>query len=222
MTSTSHTRIAASGGVVLLTLAVFVLLVSIAQAARPSLAQLERARGGADVTYAAAPLSQLQRAHGGANVTYAAPPLSQLQRAHGGANVAYATTPAGQLPSSTGQNGQDAHPNAAIATLAAPLTQLQRAHGGANVAYAAAATTRGSAFNAVRGGVFIRTKPVAASTTGVFGGIAVAALVIALVAFLALASRPSRRGELAPITSIVQAPSGSTAGQYDEREHKAA
>jgi len=176
MTSTSHTRIAASGGVVLLTLAVFVLLVSIAQAARPSLAQLERARGGADVTYAAAPLSQLQRAHGGANVTYAAPPLSQLQRAHGGANVAYA----------------------------------------------AAATTRGSAFNAVRGGVFIRTKPVAASTTGVFGGIAVAALVIALVAFLALASRPSRRGELAPITSIVQAPSGSTAGQYDEREHKAA
>jgi hypothetical protein len=148
MTSTSHTRIVASGGVVLLTLAVFVLLVSIAQAAQPSLTQLQRAHGGADVTYAAAPLSQLQRAHGGADVTYAA----------------------------------------------APLSQLQRAHGGANVAYVAAAPGRG-AISAVRGAVFIRTKPVATSTGGAVGGIVVTALVIALVAFLALASRPSRRGD---------------------------
>ena len=174
MTSTSHTRIVASGGEVLLTLAVFVLLVSIAQAAQP-LTQLQRAHAGADVTYAAAPLSQLQRAHGTSAVTYAA----------------------------------------------APLTQLQRAHAGASVAYVAAATG-GTAFNAVRGAVFIRPKPVASSTTGTIGGIAVAALVIALVAFLALASRPSRRGELAPVTSIVQSPSAGPAGQHDGRERKAA
>ena len=174
MTSTSHTRIVASGGVVLLTLAVFVLLVSIAQAAQP--------------------LTQLQRAHGGANVTYAAAPLSQLQRAHGGADVTYA---------------------------AAPLSQLRRAHGGASVAYVAAGPAN-AAINVGRGGVFVKTTPVPASTAGTIGGIAVTALLIALVAFLALGSRASRRGELAPVTSLVQAPSGSPAAQYDSREHKAA
>ena len=193
MTSTSQIRSAVSGGAVLLSLAVFVLLVSIAQAAQP-LTQLQRAHGGADVTYAAAPLSQLQRAHGGANVAYAAAPLSQLQRAHGGANVAYA---------------------------AAPLSQLQRAHGGANVAYVAAGPAN-AAINVGRGGVFFKTTPVAASTAGTIGGIAVTAFVIALVAFLALGSRPSRRGEMAPVTSLVEAPSGSPAAQHDSREQKAA
>jgi hypothetical protein len=89
------------------------------------------------------------------------------------------------------------------------------------VAYVVAAPAN-VAINAGRGGVFIRTKPVPASTAGILGGIVVTALVIALVAFLALASRPSRRGELAPVTSLVQAPSGSPAAQHDSREHKAA
>jgi len=174
MTTTSHRWIAASGGVALLTFALFVLLVSIAQAAQP-LTQLQRAHAGADVTYAAAPLTQLQRAHAGAAVTYAA----------------------------------------------APLTQLQRAHAGAAVTYAAVGPT-GSAISAGRGGVFVRTAPVAASTAGIIGGIAVTAFVVALVAYLALGSRASRRGELAPVTSLVQAPSASPAAQYDERERKAA
>jgi len=174
MTSTSQRWIAASGGMVLMTLAVFVLLVSIAQAAQP--------------------LTQLQRAHGSANVTYAAAPLSQLQRAHGSANVTYA---------------------------AAPLSQLQRAHAGAAVTYAAAGPA-GSTISAGRSGAFVRTTPVAARTAGIIGGIAVTALVIALVAFLALGNRASRRGELAPVTSLVQAPSASPAAQYEDRERKAA
>jgi hypothetical protein len=120
--------------------------------------------------------------------------LSQLQRAYGGADVTYA---------------------------AAPLSQLQRAHGGTNVAYVAAGPAS-AAINAGRGGVFIRTEPAPASTAGTIGGIAVTALLVALVAFLALAGRPSRRGELAPVTSLVQAPSGSPAAQHDSREHKAA
>ena len=52
----------------------------------------------------------------------------------------------------------------------------------------------------------------AASTAGIIGGIAVTAFVIALVAFLALGSRSSRRGELAPVTSLVQAPSAKPGG----------
>jgi len=155
MTIASQRRIVASGGVVLLALAVFVLLVSIAQAAQP--------------------LTQLQRAHDGANVAYAAAPLSQLQRAHDGASVAYA-----------------------------------------------AARPVGSASTLRKAGVFVRTNPPAASTASLIGGIAVMALLIALVAFLALSSRASRRGELAPVTSLVQAPSASPATQYDDREHKAA
>jgi len=174
MTSTVQRRIAATGGVVLLALAVFVLAVSIAQAARP--------------------LTRLQRAHGSADVAYATTPLSQLQRAHGNADITYA---------------------------AAPLTQLQRAHGAADVTYAAAGPA-GSATNVGGDGVFVKTTPVAASTAGIIGGIAVTALVVALVAFLASGRRASRRGELAPVTSLVQSPSGSTATQYEDRERKAA
>jgi len=155
MTSTVQKWIAASGGVVLMTLAVFVLLVSIAQAAQP-LTQLQRAHGSADVTYAAAPLSQLQRAHGNADVTYAA------------------------------------------------------------------AGPAGSATNVGRGWVFVKTTPVAASMAAIIGGIAVTALVVALVALLALGRRASRRGELAPVTSLVQAPSLSPATKYEDRERKAA
>ena len=70
MTSSMNRRIAAGGVVALLTLAAFVLMVATAQAAAP-LTQLQRAHGGAAVTYAAAPLTQLQRAHGAAAVTYA-------------------------------------------------------------------------------------------------------------------------------------------------------
>jgi hypothetical protein len=174
MTIASQRRIVASGGVVLLALAVFVLLVSIAQAAQP--------------------LTQLQRAHDGANVAYAAAPLSQLQRAHDGANVAYA---------------------------AAPLSQLQRAHDGASVAYAAAGPV-GSASTLRKAGVFVSTNPAPASTASFIGGIALAIALVALVAFLALGSRASRRGELAPVTSLVQAPSASPAAQYEDRERKAA
>jgi hypothetical protein len=155
MTSTSQIRLAVSGGALLLTLALFALLVSSAQAAQP--------------------LTQLQRAHGGADVTYAA----------------------------------------------APLTQLQRAHGGASVAYVAAGPAN-AAINVGRGGVFVKTTPVAASTAGIIGGIAVTAFVIALVAFLSLGGRASRRGELAPVTSLVQAPSASPAAQHDSREQRAA
>ena len=89
MTSTPQTRITTAGGFALLTLTVFVLLVSIAQAAQP-LTQLQRAHDGAAVTYAGGPLTQLQRAHDGAAVTYAAAPLTQLQRAHDGEAVTYA------------------------------------------------------------------------------------------------------------------------------------
>ena len=158
MTIASQRRIVAFGGVVLLALAVFVLLVSIAQAAQP--------------------LTQLQRAHAGAAVTYSPAPLSQLQRAHGGAAVTYS-----------------------------------------------AAGPAGSTISAGRGGggrVFVKTTTAAPSTAGIIGGIAVMALAIGLVAFLALGNRASRRGELAPVTSLVQAPSASPAEQYEDRERKAA
>ncbi|MEI6452112.1 MAG: hypothetical protein WCP98_19490 [Actinomycetes bacterium] len=126
----------------------------------------------------------------------AAPTLTQLQRAHGSSDVTYA---------------------------AAPLTQLQRAHGGANVAYAAAGPASSVAGVGRFGGRgFVRTTPVAASTAALVGGSAVATLVAVLIAFLALGGRASRRGELAPVTSIVQAPSGSPATQYEDRERKAA
>lgn len=105
---------------------------------------------------------------------------------------------------------QCAHGTAGITYAAAPLTQLQRAHGSTAARYAAAGPV-GSATNVGRGGVFVETTPAAESTAGIIGGMAVMALVIALVAFLALGSRASRRGELAPVTSLVQSPSGSPA-----------
>lgn len=108
-----------------------------------------------------------------------------------------------------------------IAQAAEPLTQLSRAHGAADVTYVAAGPA-GSVTNAGRGGVFARTTPATASTATLIGGAAITALVIALIAFLALGSRASRRGELAPVTSLVQAPSASPAAHYDERERKAA
>ena len=180
MTSTSHTRIAASGGVVLITLAVFVLLVSIAQAAAPT-----PLRGGAGATY---PASNIAPLRGGAAATYAASNLAPLR---GGAAATYA---------------------------AADLTPLR---GGAGATYAAAGPlARAVGFG--RGGVFVRTTPVAASTPAVIGGFAGTALVVALVAFLGLGGRASRRGELAPVTSLVQPPSASPATQYEDRERKAA
>ena len=162
MTTTSHRWIAASGGVALLTFAVFVLLVSLAQVAGAS-APL---RGGAGTGYVAA-----------------ATPL------RGGAGAGYLA--------------------------AAPL------RGGAGATYAAAGSA-GRVVNVGRGGVFVRTTPVAASTDRIIGGIAVTALLIAFIAFLALGSRASRRGELAPVTSLVQSPSASPAMQYDDGERKAA
>lgn len=164
MRSASQTRIAASGGVALITLAVFVLLVSIAQAAAPT-----PLRGGAGATYAASNLAPLR---GGAGATYAAANLTPLR---GGAGATYAA--------------------------AGPLARV-------------------AGFG--RGGAFVRTTPVAASTPAVIGGFAIAALVIALIAFLGLSGRASRRGELAPVTSLVQPPSASPATQYEERERKAA
>ena len=148
MTNAVHTRIAAIGSVVLLSLAVFVLTVSIAQAAGSS----TPLRGGAGPTYAAS----LTPLRGGAGPTYAA---------LGSAGI---TTGFG------------------------------------------------------RSGAFAKTTPATASAAGILGGIAVSALAIALVAFLALGSRSSRRAELAPVTSLGQTPSASPATQYDDRERKAA
>ena len=65
MTKVVHTRIAAFSGLILLSLAVFVLAISTAQAAGSS-APL---RGGADAAYAAANLTPLR---GGADAAYAA------------------------------------------------------------------------------------------------------------------------------------------------------
>ena len=122
-------------------------------------------------------------------------------------------------------------------TFAAPTTPAAGTQGRGGVAAApyapAAGTTAGrggvafapyapTAGTVGRGGVFVRTTPVATSTAGIIGGIAVTALVIALVSFLALGRRASRRGELAPVTSLVQAPSASPAAQYEDRERKAA
>jgi len=176
MTTTSHRWIAASGGVALLTFAVFVLLVSLAQAAGAA-APL---RGGADAAYAAsAPL----RGGAGAGYLAAATPL------RGGAGAAYVA--------------------------AAPL------RGGAAATYAAAGLA-GRIVNAGRGAYVTAPKPVASSPASIAGGIAATALVIALIAYLALGRRSSRRGELAPVTSLVQSPSVSPATQYDDRERKAA
>jgi len=72
MTSTSQRRLAASSGALLLTLAVFVLLVSIAQAARPTLSQLQRAHGGASVAYAPAPSTPVAGTEGRGGVAAAA------------------------------------------------------------------------------------------------------------------------------------------------------
>jgi hypothetical protein len=155
MTSTVQRRIAAISGFILFSLAAFVLLVSTAQAAQP-LTQLQRAPGGAKVTYAPAPPTQLQRARDGVTVT----------------NVA--------------------------------------------------AGPAGRSVGAGRGRAFITVRPARASTAGVIGGLAVTAFVIALVAFLALGRRASRRGELAPVTSLVQATSESPATRYEDQERKAA
>jgi len=155
MTDSLQRRVGIAGGVLLLALAVLLLMVSTAGAA--------------------APLTQLQRAHGGADVTYAAASPSQLERAHGGADVTYALT--------------------------GPV---------------------GGTANVGRGGVFVRTPPAPVSTAAAAGGIAVSALVVALVAFLGLRRRASRRGDLAPVTSIAEAPSASPASRYEDRERKAA
>jgi hypothetical protein len=148
MTTTSHRRIAASGSVALLTFAVFVLLVSIAQAAGPS----TPLRGGAGPGYLAA---------------------------------------------------------------ATPL------RGGAGPGYAAAGPA-GNTIYAGRGGVFGRPTPVAASPATIIGGFAVSAFLIALVAFVALGSRARRRGELAPVTSLAEAPTRNPAMGFEDRERKAA
>jgi hypothetical protein len=177
MTTTSNRWIAASGGVALLTFAVFVLLVSLAQVAAAS-APL---RGGAGTGYVVA--STPLRGGAGTGYVAAATPL------RGGAGAGYVAS--------------------------APL------RGGAGATYAAAGSA-GRVVKVGRGGVFVRTTPVAASTDRIIGGIAVTALVIALIAFLALGSRASRRGELAPVTSLVQSPSASPAMEYDDRERKAA
>jgi len=163
MTNAVHTRIAAIGSVVLLSLAVFVLTVSIAQAAGSS----PPLRGGAGPTYAAS----LTPLRGGAGPTYAA----SLTPLRGGAGPTYA-------------------------------------------ALGSAGITTGFG----RSGAFAKTTPATASAAGILGGIAVSALAIALVAFLALGSRSSRRAELAPVTSLGQTPSASPATQYDDRERKAA
>jgi len=192
MTTTSHRWIAASGGVALLTFAVFVLLVSLAQAAGAA-APL---RGGADAAYAAsAPL----RGGAGAGYLAAATPL------RGGADVTYAASNLTPLRGGAG----------AAYVAAAPL------RGGAAATYAAAGLA-GRIVNAGRGAYVTAPKPVASSTASIAGGIAVTALVIALIAYLALGRRSSRRGELAPVTSLVQSPSVSPATQYDDRERKAA
>ncbi|MCX6372249.1 MAG: hypothetical protein NTX16_04055 [Actinobacteria bacterium] len=159
-----QTRFAASGGVALMTLAVFVLLVSIAQAAAPT-----PLRGGAGATYAAPDLAPLR---GGAGGTYAAANLMPLS---GGAGA------------TTAADG--------------PLAR---------------------AVSFGRGGIFVRTRPVAANTAALIGGLAGTAFLVALIAFLALGGRASRRGELAPVTSLVQPPSTSPETQYEDREHKAA
>ena len=148
MTNAVHTRIAAIGSVVLLSLAVFVLTVSIAQAAGSS----TPLRGGAGPTYAAS------------------------------------------------------------------LTPLRGGAGSSYAALGSAGITTGFG----RSGAFAKTTPATASAAGILGGIAVSALAIALVAFLALGSRSSRRAELAPVTSLGQTPSASPATQYDDRERKAA
>ena len=148
MTNAVHTRIAALGSVVLLSLAVFVLTVSIAQAAGSS----TPLRGGAGPTYAAS------------------------------------------------------------------LTPLRGGAGSSYAALGSAGITTGFG----RSGAFAKTTPATASAAGILGGIAVSALAIALVAFLALGSRSSRRAELAPVTSLGQTPSASPATQYDDRERKAA
>ena len=199
MITTSHRWIAASGGVALLTFAVFVLLVSLAQAAGAS-APL---RGGAGAGYLAAttPL----RGGAGAGYLAAATPL------RGGADAAYAAANLTPLRGGAG----------AAYVAAAPLGQLLRPDRGVAAAYAAAGSA-GSVIRFGRGGVLVRTTPVAASTDRIIGGIAVTALVMALIAFLALGSRASRRGELAPVTSLTQSPSASPATQYDDQERKAA
>lgn len=155
MTSRARRRIAATGGVVLLSLAVFVLAVAVAQAAGAS--------------------TPLRGPFGGGEAT----------------NATAADTP-----------------------LRGPF--------GGGVPTSAAGGPAGSATNVGRGGVFVTTTPVAASTASIVGGIAVAAFAIALVAFLASGRRASRRGELAPITSLVQAPSQSPAAKHEDRERKAA
>jgi hypothetical protein len=63
---------------------------------------------------------------------------------------------------------------------------------------------------------------VATSTAALIGGIALTALIIVLVAFVALGSRARRGVELAPVTSLAEAPSASLAVQREDRERRAA
>ena len=195
MTTTSHRWIAASGGVALLTFAVFVLLVSIAQAAGPS-ASL---RGGAGAGYVAAgtPL------RGGAATDYAV----------AGRAGSIIDAGAGYLAAATPLRGGAATGYAAAGRAGSIID--------AGAAYAAAGPAE-SIIYAGRGGVSVRPTSVAASPATIIGGLAVSALVIALVAFVALGSRARRRGELAPVTSLAEAPSARLAAQRDDRERKAA
>jgi len=105
-----------------------------------------------------------------------------------------------------------------IAQAAGPSTPLR---GGAGAGYAAAGPA-GSTISAGRGGLFVRTQPVATSTAALIGGLSLTALVIALVAFAALGSRARRRGELAPVTSLAESPTRNPAMDFEDRERKAA
>ena len=105
-----------------------------------------------------------------------------------------------------------------IAQAAGPSAPLC---GGAGAGYAAAGPA-GITISAGRGEVFVGPTPVAASPATIIGGLAVSALVIALVAFVALGSRAGRRGELAPVTSLAESPTRNPAMDLEDRERKAA
>jgi len=94
-----------------------------------------------------------------------------------------------------------------IAQAAGPSTPLR---GGAGTGYAAAEPA-GSIHDAGRGGVFGRPTPVAARPAAVIDGFAVSAFLVALAALAAPGGRARRRGELAPVTNLAEAPGASPA-----------
>ena len=131
MTSTSQRRLAASSGALLLTLAVFVLLVSIAQAARPTLSQLQRAHGG----------------HGGTSVAYAPAPSTPVAGTEGRGGVAAAA--------STSTSGTPATRSTAAvrSAVGAPLGGRGALVGRGRVPVAAATTTTNGGW--IAGGVAV-------------------------------------------------------------------